>query len=76
MIKFYDIINCLNKNLGLTISPSKIQKWFLFHLNPIQDEGGGAKRPPTSFSPVTSTNVGFSPKNFLTCSFNPFATLL
>ena len=30
-------------------------------LNPIQD--GGAKRPPspTSFSPVTSTNVGISP---------------
>ena len=34
--------------------------------------GGGAK----SFSPVTSTNVGISPKNFLTCSFNPFVTLL
>ena len=29
------------------------------------------KRPPTSFSPVTSTNVGF-----LTFSFNPFATLV
>ena len=30
--------------------------------------------PPTSFSPVTSTNVGISP-NFLNFSFNPFATL-
>ena len=38
--------------------------------------GGGAKRPPTSFSPVTPTNVGFGPKNFLTFSFNPFATLV
>ena len=29
--------------------------------------GGGAKMPhSTSFSPVTSTNVGISPKNFLT----------
>ena len=28
---------------------------------------------PTSFSPVTSTNVGTSPKNFLTFTFNPFA---
>ena len=28
---------------------------------------------PTSFSPVTSTNVGISPQNFLTFSFNPFA---
>ena len=32
--------------------------------------------PPTSFSRVTSTNVGFGPKNFLTFSFNPFATLV
>ena len=32
-----------------------------------------AKRPPTSFSPVTSANIGISPKNFLTFSFNPFA---
>ena len=38
---------------------------------------GGAKRhPPTSFSPVTSRNVGFGPQNFLTFSFNLFATLL
>ena len=39
--------------------------------------GGEAKRhPPTSFSPVTSTNVGFGPQNFLTFSFNLFATLV
>ena len=37
---------------------------------------GGKKAPPTSISPITSTNVGFSPKNFLIFSFNPFATLL
>ena len=36
----------------------------------------GAKRPPTSFSFVTSTNVGISPKNFLTFGFKPFATLV
>ena len=29
------------------------------------------KAPPlTSFSPVTSTNVGISPQNFMTFSFN------
>ena len=28
--------------------------------NPIQDRGG-QKGPPTSFSPVTSTNVGIGP---------------
>ena len=33
--------------------------------------GGGQKGSPTSFSPVTSTNVGISPQNFLTFSFNP-----
>ena len=48
--------------------------------NPIQDGGGGVgggqKVPPTSFSPVTSTNVGVRPQNFITFSFNPFATLM
>ena len=43
----------------------------------IQDgEGGGKKFPPTSFSPVTSINVGISPQNFLTFSLNPFSTLV
>ena len=37
---------------------------------------GRAKKPPTSFSPVTSTNIGFSHKNFLNFSLNPFATLV
>ena len=40
----------------------------------IQDRGR-AKRPPYQFFPqVTSTDVGVSPKNFLTFSFNHFAT--
>ena len=41
--------------------------------------GGGLKRPrppPSSFSPVTSTNVGISSKNFLTFSFNTLSTLV
>ena len=38
--------------------------------------GGEQKGPPTSFFPVTSTNVGIYPYNFLTFSFNPFATLV
>ena len=37
---------------------------------------GGKKAPSTSFSPVTSTNVGFGPQKFLNFSFNPFATLV
>ena len=47
--------------------------------NPIQDGGGrGGQKgpPPTNFCPVTSTNVGISPQNFLTFSLNPFSTLL
>ena len=39
-------------------------------------ERGGQKGPSTSFSPVTSTNVGISPKNFLIFSFYPFAALV
>ena len=38
--------------------------------------GGDKKDPPTSFSPVPSTNIGISPQNFLTFSFNPVATLV
>ena len=37
--------------------------------------GGGVKRPPTSFFPVTSTSE-LAPKNFLTFSFDPFAALV
>ena len=36
----------------------------------------GPKNSPTSFSPVTSTNVGISRQTFLTFNFNPFATLV
>ena len=49
------------------------------YFNPIQDgtgQGGGGKMPPTRFSHVTSTNVGFGPQNFLTFSFNPFSPLV
>ena len=52
----------------------------VIRINPIQDGGRGGggrqKGPPTSFSPVTSTNVGVSPQNFLTFSFNPLATVV
>ena len=47
--------------------------------NSIQDGGGrgGATSPrPTSFSSVTSANVGVNPQNFLTFCFNLFVTLL
>ena len=36
----------------------------------------GAKRPPTSFFPVTPTNVEISPHSILTFSFNAFSTLV
>ena len=40
-------------------------------------KGGRAKKaPPTSFSPVTSTNVKISTQNFLAFRFKPFATLV
>ena len=39
-------------------------------------EGGEKRAPFTSFSPVTSTNVGISSQNFLTFRFSPFGTLV
>ena len=42
-------------------------------VNSIQDGGGGGA---TSFSPVPSPNVRVRPQNFLTFSFNSFATLV
>ena len=44
------------------------------YVNPIHD--GEANPHPISYSPVTSTNVGISPQNFLTFSFNLFSTLV
>ena len=41
---------------------------FQLFFNPIHDN------PTTNFSSVTSTNVGISLQNFLTFSYNPFAT--
>ena len=45
--------------------------------NPIQDGGGQTLSPPrpTSFFSVTSANVEVGTQNFLTFSFNSFATL-
>ena len=45
----------------------------LLHLNPI------CRTPPpptTSFSSVTSTNIGISPQNLMTFRFKPFSTLV
>ena len=38
--------------------------------------GGAKKDPLNSFSAVTSTNIGLSPQNILSFTFNPFATLV
>ena len=58
------------------IDSSKISK----DLNPLTifriRGGAGQKGPPYQFFPVTSANVGISPENFLTFSFNPIATLV
>ena len=50
----------------------------LMLLNPIQDGRGRVQKgpPQTCFFPTTCTNVGISPQNFLTFSFNPFDRLV
>ena len=63
------------KNLGRIMTQNFVLKLDPFLINPIQD-GGRQKVPLTSTSPLTFTNIGISPKNFLTFSFNPFATLV
>ena len=58
-----------------TLADEIMQTPLLAALNSIQDGKGGGS-PPTSFSPVPSTNVGISSQNYLTFNFNPFATLV
>ena len=52
----------------------RIQNQYLWSLilTPFRMEGGGGG--PTSFSPITSTNVRISSKNFLTFTFDIFTT--
>ena len=52
------------------IACMKLQSDYSF--NPIR----GKKPPSTRFPTVTSINVGIRPQNFLTFSFNHFATLV
>ena len=59
--------------LEMSRSLSYIWDFVGLAFNPVQD---GEKAPATSFSPVTSTNVGIWPQNFLTFSFNPFDRLV
>ena len=66
MIAFKDLINFDPVN---EILKMRCQVYILTLLR----MGG---RPPTSFSPVTSTNVLLSPQNLLTFNFDPFATLV
>ena len=80
MSDIQDYIEFIQKKT-LTVTPSihvyinKINNRLKFH--PIWDGGGqNPPTPPTSFSSVTSANVRVSPQNFLTFSFNPFATLV
>ena len=71
------------------ITPSQIDLWgknlralknTQFVFKPTENwEGEGRSQkapPPTSFSSLTLTNGGVSPKNFLTFTFNSFVTLV
>ena len=62
--------NCLN-----AAEPLQVDNLVLT-FEPIQNGGRGQKSPSARFSTATSTNVAISPQNFLTFSFNSFATLV
>ena len=52
---------------------------YLMFINPIIQMGATTKTPtplPNRFSPAISRNVGISPQNCVTFSFDPFAILL
>ena len=70
LLKQVEVRNRTPVSISLT---KGIWKYF----NPIQDKRGRGKQTlANSFFPVTSTNVRNRPQNFLTFSFNPFATLV
>ena len=82
--QYNDVTVSKRKKLEPKYDPTKLiieTYYYETCFNPIPDggQGGGVqgqKDPSTSFSPVTSANVGISLQNFLTFSFNPFATLV
>ena len=83
--EIFSLICCLKFNFMSKYSPKCFWQWVwwtgilltLFRMGDGRGgEGVGTKRPPTSFSPATYTNMVISPQNFLTFSFNSFATLL
>ena len=51
-----------------------VQSWFATHRKKLEEMDFVEKGSPASFSPGTSRNVRISSRNFLTFSFNPFAT--
>ena len=54
---------------------SSVVSYNIYNINPIQDEGaGGEEGGCKKVCPVTSTNLRIT-QNFLTFSFNPFASL-
>ena len=57
-IKFYDLTVAYS---FFNLLKSEVFGFNEFILNPIEDGEGGKKGPPTSFSPVTFTNVGIRP---------------
>ena len=69
--------NTISKNIENFVMDVRFVIYLHPMFNPIQDWNGGTQKDRrTSFSPVTSTNVGISPKNFVTFTFNPFPTLV
>ena len=74
MTSYYMLIIFLCKIRALQMHDNLELSLTLFRI------GRGAKSPPppppTSFSAVTSTNVGFGPKTFLNFSCNTFSTLV
>ena len=69
ILSFIKLLNFFYQNCLILL-----QNWL--YINPIHDRGEEGKRPFYQSFPVTSTNVGFRPKNFLIFSLKACATLM
>ena len=70
-------LNSFDENIQFTFEIEEENNIAFLDLMVIGNRGEAKKAPPpNSFSSVPSTNVGISPQNFLTFSFNPIATLM
>ena len=75
-MKFQNNSNSMRSVFDRIESAFSKENYAVGHFLTLFRMGEGGKATPTSFSPVTSTNVLINQQNFVTFSFNPFVILV